>query len=182
MHIILWLFDLFGLGWSGWVGPGVHFACFFLNLIKKISNELEFGMSNRVTMIPMTITMIMMVAIYLSSEEFISRTCRVLGTGVLAVCSPGGLPWSLWFSWLIGCHWSLVLAVCCPGVFHDYYDFHANDMIDCAPLEVISWVSLMTFMLMIQMQLHICTCTYMCKCWCKLFIIENLQYDFNNDE
>ena len=45
--------------------------------------------------------------------------------------------------------------MCCPGVFHDYDDFHANDMIDCAPLEVISWVSLMTFMLIIQMQLHI---------------------------
>ena len=74
------------------VGLGlVYILHVFFNLIKKILNELEIGMSNRVTMIPMTITMILMVAIYLSSEEFISRTCRVLGTGVLAVCSPGGL-------------------------------------------------------------------------------------------
>ena len=74
----------------------VYILHVFINLPRtfwnKISNQLEFGMSKRVTLIPMTITMILMVAIYLSSEEFISRTCRVLGTGVLAVCSPGGLP------------------------------------------------------------------------------------------
>ena len=37
----------------------------------------------------MIMSLMMMMIIYLSWEEFMSRTCRVLGTGVLAVCSPG---------------------------------------------------------------------------------------------
>ena len=51
-------------------------------------------------------------------------------------------------------------------------------MIDCAPLEVISWVSLMTFMLIIQMQLHICAHA---DVNCPSLKINNI-YDFNNDE
>ena len=51
-------------------------------------------------------------------------------------------------------------------------------MIDCAPLEVISWVSLMTFMLIIQMQLHICAHA---DVNCPSLKINNIYY-FNNDE
>ena len=149
------------LDWDEVVGLDlVYILHVFFNLPRtfwnKISNQLEFGVSKRVTMIPMTITMILMVAIYLSSEEFISRTCRVLGTGVLAVCSPGGLPWLLWFSWLIGCHWSLVLAVCSPGVFHDFFMI----VMPLIWLIVLPWRSLVGYLWWLLCWLYRCNCIY----------------------
>ena len=54
-------------------------------------DELVMIMTVTLVVMMMSMLMMMMMMIYLSWEEFMSRTCRVLGTGVLAVCSPAQL-------------------------------------------------------------------------------------------
>ena len=70
---------------------------FPLLLLSSTFDIDELVMIMTVTLVVMMMSMTMMklmmmiMMIYLSWEEFMSRTCRVLGTGVLAVCSPAQL-------------------------------------------------------------------------------------------